>query len=442
MDIIKGAPTPGMSYDPNDPVYWDPQGLAQEIQRVFEICNGCRLCFNLCPSFPELFNALDRQDGDVRKLDAPTTDRVIDNCYQCKLCYVKCPYTPDDKHAFQLDFPRLMLRANFLRKKQRGIGLRERVLSRPELVGKLARLTPGLANWANRQPLLRAGLQFGLGIHKDKILPEFHRERFEDWYRKQPPPSGDPNRAVLFSTCFINYNHPDLGRDTMEVFSRNGIALGLPKQNCCGMPAMEAGDIELAKHLARDNVAALLPHVRAGRKVIAMNPTCSYMMRKEYAELLGTPEARDVAAAIMDPCEFLFQLKQEGKFNRDFRSTPGGVAYHVPCHLRAQNIGFRSRDLMRLIPQTTVKMVEQCCGHDGTWAMRKEFFPLSLLSGKKAFEQMQAVEAPVMATDCPLAAIQFQQAIGQRPIHPLQVLARAYRPGGFPQALDAPEEKV
>jgi Fe-S oxidoreductase len=355
---------------------------------------------------------------------------------------VKCPYTPDDKHEFQLDFPRLLLRAHALRQKERGIGLRDRLLSRPELLGKMAKLTPGLANWANRQPLLRAGLQMGLGIHKDKLLPEFHGESFEEWYRKQPAPAGDPNQAVLFSTCFVNYNHPGLGRDLMEVFSRNGIALGLPPQNCCGMPAMEAGDIELAKRLARQNVETLIPQVRAGKKVLAVNPTCSYMMRKEYGELVGTPEARQVAAAIMDPCEFLFQLKQQGKFNRDFRTTPELVAYHVPCHLRAQNIGFRSRDLMRLIPGTTVKMVEQCCGHDGTWAMRTEFFPLSLVTGKKAFEQMQAVEAKVMATDCPLAAIHFKQAIGQRPIHPIQVLARAYRADGFPKAIDPPQEKA
>jgi Fe-S oxidoreductase len=208
------------------------------------------------------------------------------------------------------------------------------------------------------------------------------------------------------------------------------------------MPAMEAGDIELAKRFARQNVEALLPQVQQGKKVVAVNPTCSYMMRKEYGELVGTPEARQVAAATMDPCEFLFQLKQEGKFNRDFRTTPELVAYHVPCHLRAQNIGFRSRDLMRLIPGTTVKMVEQCCGHDGTWAMRKEFFPLSLLSGKKAFDQMQAIEAKVLATDCPLAAIQFEQAIGQRPIHPIQVLARAYRSDGFPKVINPSEEKT
>jgi len=442
MDVIKGAPTKGLSYNPNDAVYWDPKGLGEEILRVFEICHGCRLCFNLCPSFPELFQAIDRHNGDVRALSGSEIDRVIDTCYQCKLCYVKCPYTPDDQHPFQLDFPRLLLRANSVRKRERGLGLRERVLSRPEALGKVARFTPRLANWANRQPLMRRALEKGLGIHKEKMLPEFHGEPFADWYRNQPSPAGDPTKAVLFTTCFVNYNNPDLGRDVVDVFSHNGIALGLPRQNCCGMPAMESGDIKLARRMARDNVAALLPHVQAGRKVLAINPTCSYMIRKEYGELVGTPEAREVAAATMDICEYLFQLKQDGKLNRDFRSTPESVAYHVPCHLKAQNIGFRSRDLMRLIPGTTVKMVDQCCGHDGTWAMRKEFFPLSMLAGKKAFEQMQASAAKVFATDCPLAAIQFHQAIGRRPIHPIQVLARAYRSDGFPKAIQVQTEKV
>jgi Fe-S oxidoreductase len=300
----------------------------------------------------------------------------------------------------------------------------------------MAALTPGLANWANRQPLLRTGLQCVVGIHKDKLLPEFHGEAFQDWYGKQPQPAGDAGKAILFTTCFVNYNNPGLGRDVIEVFSRNGIALGCPKQNCCGMPAMESGDIELARKMARANIETLVPHVRAGKKVLAINPTCSYMMRKEYGELVGSPEAREVGAATMDICEYLFQLKQEGKFNREFRSTPELVGYHVPCHLKAQNIGFRSRDLMRLIPGTTVKMVDHCCGHDGTWAMRKEFFPASLLAGRKAFDEMEATGASVLASDCPLAAIQFQQAIGRRPIHPIQVLARAYRSDGFPKAIE------
>ena len=427
----------GLTYDPNQPVYWDKAALAGEIDRIFEICHGCRLCFNLCPSFPELFNAVDRHDGQVRAITGAEQDRVIDTCYQCKICYVKCPYTPDDRHAFQLDFPRLLLRANALRRRERGFDLRSRMLARPELVGSIAGLTPRLTNWANRQPLLRVGLEKTLGIHREKILPEFHSETFEDWYRRQPAPAGDPAKAVLFTTCFVNHNNPQVARDAVEVYSRNGVSLGCPKQNCCGMPALESGDIELAKKLAVANVASLLPHAQAGKKIVAINPTCSYMLRKEYCELVGTADARVVAAASMDLCEFLWQRKQEGKLNRDFQSSPGRIGYHLPCHLKAQNIGFRSRDLMRLITGASVHLVEQCCGHDGTFAMKKEFFPLSMLAGRKSFDEMKEAEADALATDCPLAALQFEQALGRRPIHPIQVLARAYRPDGFPRKTDA-----
>ena len=436
MSHIKGEPTAGLSYNPNTPVYWESSALKQEFERVFEICNGCRLCFSLCPSFPALFNAVDRHEGDVRKLSSVEVDRVIDTCFQCKLCYVKCPYTDDDGHPFNLDFPRLLMRATAQRRRQRGGSLRSWILSRPELVGRIGGLTAGLANWANRNSAMRRLLQLTLGIHRGKQLPEFHGESFQTWYGRQPPPLGDPNQAVLFYTCFVNYNRPEIGKDAIKVFSKNGIALVCPKQNCCGMPALEAGDVELAKKLARSNVESLFPHARQGKKILAINPTCSYMLRKEYPELLGNEEARQVGLATQDLCEYLFSLKQAGRFCRDFLSTPTTIAYHLPCHLKAQNIGFRSRDILRLIPDTKVIMVDQCSGHDGTWAMKQEFFPLSEQAGKKAFDQMAAANAGVLASDCPLAAIQFEQALGKLPLHPIQVLARAYESGGFGKRIE------
>jgi Fe-S oxidoreductase len=439
--MANGEPTPGLSYNPNSPVYWDKNGLQQELERVFDICHSCRLCFNLCPSFFELFQAVDQHEGEARRLSKSEVDRVIDTCYQCKLCYLKCPYTPDDGHAYQLDFPRLLLRANAVRRSKRGLSLRALVLSHPELVGKIGGLTAPLANWANRQPWMRAILERTLGIHRDKILPTFYAQTFKDWLSRQPQPAGDTGKAVLFATCFVNHYHPQLGKDVIEVFAKNGISLSCPEQNCCGMPAMEAGDLKLAIKLARRNVTSLYPHVVAGKKVLAINPTCSFMIRREYPELVGTREARAVAGATHDLCEYLWELKQRGQFNRDFRSTPGNVAYHLPCHLKAQNIGFRSRDLMRLIPGTSVKLVDHCSGHDGTWAMKKEFFPLSMLAGKKAFEEMEAAQADVLVSDCPLAAVHFDQALGRRPMHPVQVLASAYREDGFPQCVPSNSQK-
>jgi glycerol-3-phosphate dehydrogenase subunit C len=205
------------------------------------------------------------------------------------------------------------------------------------------------------------------------------------------------------------------------------------------MPALDGGDVEFAQKQARANVAALLPLAREGFKIAAINPTCSRMMRREYPTLVGTPEAKELAAAVVDPGEVLYHLRRDGKFNRDFKSTPGKVAYHVPCHLKAQAVGLRGRDLLRQIPGAEVTTVDACTAHDGTWAMKREFFELSMKWGEKAFSGMREAEADFMATDCPLAAIQIEQGTGVRPLNPVELLARAYEPKGFAQPVPPPD---
>jgi Fe-S oxidoreductase len=433
VTVIKATPTDGLCYNPSDARYWDEGGLAKEIDRVFDICHGCRMCFNLCPSFPALFDAVDRHDGDVRKLDPQERDRVVDACFQCKLCYVKCPYTADDGHEFNLDFPRLLLRYTAQRAKRRGVGRRGRVLGNPMLLGKLGASMPPLANLANASALHRRFLEKLLGVHRKKKLPEFAAHTFERWLRRRKSPARGDHEVVLFHTCFVNFYNPELGRDTVEVLERNGATVCSPTQTCCGMPAMETGNVELARRQVRANVRALAPYAERGVKILAINPTCSYMLKKESVDLAGpdlAAQARKVAEATRDVCEHLFERKREERFDRAFKSSPGEIAYHVPCHLKAQNIGFRSRDMMRTIPDVSVRVVDRCCGHDGTWAMRTENFETSLAVGAPAFDEMKA--GGLMTTDCPLAAIQFEQATGVRPIHPVQVLARAYRGESFP----------
>lgn len=437
---IESRPTDGLTYNSTEPKYWDRAGLDQEVVRVFDICHGCRLCFNLCPSFPALFDAIDRKDGDVLALSAADKARVVDLCYGCKLCEIKCPYTPRDGHEFQLDFPRLILRARAVSAKDHGVKLRERLLGHPDQLGRLGALTPRLANRGCQQKFQRVMMEKLLGIHRDKLLPDFAAETFDKWLKRNPlpPVPADPAAKVaIFPTCFVNYYNPEPGKAAVEVFAKNRCALKCPKQNCCGMPALDGGDIEFARKEARTNVQSMLPLVRAGYKIAAINPTCSLTMRKEYPNLLPGDEVREFAAAVVDSHELLNDLRRAGKFNTDFQSTPGTVAYHVPCHLKAQGIGLRSRDLMRQIPGVEVTTVDACSAHDGTWAIKKEFFALSMKWGKKAFDGMRDAEARVMTTDCPLAAVQIEQAIGVRPIHPIEVLARAYRRGGFPDAVPA-----
>jgi Fe-S oxidoreductase len=436
---IKYQPTDGLTYDPDEARYWQPEMLRKEIERVFDICHGCRMCFKYCDSFPVMFDILDRvHDGDVRKMSAAETDSVVDACFQCKLCEVQCPYTPRDKHEFQLDFPKLVHRYQALRVQRDGVKMRDRLLGDPDAAGAAARASFGVANALNKVGLHRWFLEKVLGIDRRKLLPEFAGTTFERWAETQGRVVDEPGtETVLFPTCYVQNNEPQIGRDTLDVLGRNQVACGVVRGlECCGMPAWEHGDLASLREHAKANLDALMPHVEAGAKVLAINPTCSMMLRREYPELVAAEDrerAKDLAAAVRDPSEYLWSIRDEPRFNTDFKSTPGeSVAYHAPCHLRAQAIGFRGRDLLRKIPGVVPVMTMECCGHDGTYAMKVEGFEASQRVGKNAFEGMKAAEGEVWATDCPLAALQFAQHAGVKPMHPMSILARAYREDGFP----------
>ena len=437
---ISYLPTDGLSYNTNDPVYWNPESLQKEITRVFEICHGCRLCFKYCDTFPTLFSLLDtKHDGDVTKITGPETRTIMDACFQCKLCEVQCPYTPRDQHQFQLDFPKLVHRYDAQRARKEGLSLRDRLLGNPDRVGLMARLSLGLANLMNRLPLQRWLLEKLLGIHRQKKLPDFAASTFEKWADGQGL-TGDRKdcEVVLFQTCYVQNNEPEIGRDTVAVMRKNSVDLQCVKGlECCGMPRWEAGDLEGLRTQAKTNLDKLMPYVARGAKVVAINPTCSMMLRREYPELVAPEDrqrAQQLAQSVMDPSEYLWSIRNEPRFSTDFKSTPGSnVGYHAPCHLRAQAVGFKGRDLLRKIPGVVPKTVTECCGHDGTYAMKVEGFEPSKRVGERAFAGMKASEARVWSTDCPLAAIQFEQHAGVKPMHPMTILARAYREDGFPE---------
>ncbi len=445
---ISYLPTDGLSYDPSDPRYWLQEMLAKEVTRAFEICHGCRMCFKYCDSFPTLFDFIDnKHDGQVHAISAAETDAVMDACFQCKLCEVQCPYTPRDGHQFQLDFPRLAHRYQAVRTKEQGTSLRNKVLGDPDRAAGMARVSLGVANLLNRFKPQRWIMEKLLGIHRDKLLPNFAQTTFEKWARAQGKLRTEPGaEVVLFQTCFVQHNEPEIGRDVLDVLERNRVdAACVPGLKCCGMPAWEHGDLDTLRKNAHYNLDLLMPHVEAGAKVLVVNPTCSMMMRREYAELLEGEDrerAKKLAAAVQDNSEYLWSIRDQERFNTNFKSTPGAsVAYHTPCHLRAQAIGFKGRDLMRKIPGVTPRMVMECCGHNGTYAMRTEGFEASQRLGKRAFDGMKQAEAEVWSTECPLAAMQFEQHAGTKPMHPMSILARAYRDDGFKQRLQAPGEQ-
>jgi Fe-S oxidoreductase len=435
---ISAQPTNGLSYDPSEAKYWDEAGLRAEVERAFELCNSCRMCFKYCDSFPDLFKLLDEKHaGDPRKVSVEETDRVMDQCFQCKLCEVECPYTPRIGHAFNLDFPELVHRYKAVRAKKRGIKLRERVLGDPDLAGRMARMSFGMANTMNRVAAHRWFMEKVLGVHRDKLLPDFASETFEAWAAStgRVRAAGAGDEAVLFPTCYVQNNEPQIGRDALEVLDRNSVPTACAKGlACCGMPAWESGNLDEARRRAEHNLDILEPYVDAGAKVLAINPTCSMTMREKWPKWFEgalRTRARKVADAVKDPCDHLWSIREEPRFQKEVASKPASIAYHAPCHLRVQRTGLRARDLFRRIFGAPITPVMECCGHDGTYAMKVEGFEPSQRAGANSFRDMRAADAQAWSTDCPLAAIQFQQHAGAKPMHPLTILAKAYRGESF-----------
>ncbi len=414
----------------------DRKIVEQETRRIFEVCDGCRRCLNLCPSFNTLLDRIDTVESDIDKLIPVDTRQVVDECYYCKLCYNHCPYTPP--HQFEIDFPRLMFAWKRIYAQERTPSLRDRLLVRTEWNGKIGSWVAPLANWAMGNRVIRRLMQAFMGVHHDRAVVRFHSETFPRWWARRSPavstsvPSEPVARVALFSSCTVDYHCPGIGRAVVQVLEKNGIEVVRPEaQQCCGMPYVENGDLASIRAKAESNLAVLDPWIARGYDVIAPVPSCSLMLKREYPDFLNTDRAKRVAERTFDICEYLMKLHRQGKLDTDFVWTPGRIAYHVPCHLRDQNIGFKSKELLELTG-ARVEAIERCSGHDGTWGVKQEFFQLSMKIAGKLTRQIEEVKPDLVVTDCPLAGVQIDQAAA-RPsstLHPIQIVARAY---GLPQ---------
>ena len=420
-----------MPYDPRDPAYFDMAAAEKELARVTELCDGCRRCYRLCTSFDYMLDvAVDGNDGDISKVTSADYRKIVDLCWQCKLCYNHCPYTPP--HKWDIDFPRLMLRAKAARARKEGVTRQDAWLGNVDAVGSLGCAVAPLSNWANGFKPHRVLLEAVVGIDRSRNLPRFHRKTFARWFRERGGgrvPAGRP--VALFYSCSVNYNEPQVGRDAVAVLERNGCAVSCPEQVCCGMPYLDGGDMAAATGNAQRNIDALLPAVEAGAEILVPQPTCSYVLKKDYPMLVPGAAAEKVAGATRDVFEYLAARHRQGTLSTDFPGPkPGRVAYQVPCHLRAQNMGFKTRDVLQLVPGTQVSVVEKCTAMDGTWGMKKEHYPISLEYARKAVREMEASAPDTFMTDCTLSALQIEAVRGQRPAHPLALLREAY---GLPE---------
>jgi len=434
------------TYDPFDQAYLDEPALRQEMDRVFDLCHGCRLCFKYCTAFPTLFEFIDAHDDqDSKKMTPAQQDTVVDECFNCKLCYINCPYTPG-QHEWELDFPRLMLRAKQARHHHGQVALRDRVtdkiLGSTDLLGRVGSASAPVANAVMGTPdsMPRKLVEKVTGVSAQRILPPYVRERFSSWFAKRPEfkpqnPNGD---ALIFTTCQVEYSETGVGKDLVKVAERNDIRCSVPEgQQCCGAPFLHEGDLKSFRKQAEGNVRVLADAVRAseakGEKatVVVSQPTCGYVLKKDYVDYLSGPLRQDaqlVAQNTMDASEYLMSIHKQtdGGLDVNFAGeVPEKVTYHAPCHLRAQNVGLKSRDLIKLTGAKPT-VVAECSGIDGMWGLRETNVEISTKVAKKMVSAIERAGNDVVVGDCSLANGAIVEQTGSTPMHPVQFMARAY----------------
>jgi Fe-S oxidoreductase len=414
-----------MTVNPKESRYWDMEDLNKELHRVYDICHQCRLCWNLCPSFSELFKFIDEKHNEVGGLTRVELNRVSDLCYQCKLCFVKCPYT--QPHQWDVDVPRMLLRDKAVRVKKEGPKMEDRILGNPDRIGKTACSMAPLANWANHNFMARKIIAATMGIHEKRNLPDFQSTSFEAWYRKREQPLRSEKKVGFFYSCFVNYYAVEQGIAAVEVLEKNGYEVFAPEQVCCGMPYLDGGEVEKATKNMEENIKNFKPLVDSNVPILSIGPTCSYVLKNEFAFFTQDPAAEKMGKQTKDLCEFLVELKSRNELNTEYKNTePSRIAYQIPCHLRAQNMGYKSMEVLSTIPNVKIELIEQCSAMDGTWGMKKEYFELSLKVARKLFRELEQVEPEEVVTDCPLSAMQIEYGTKKKPMHPAQVLHRAY----------------
>lgn len=423
--------------DWRNPEFYSEAAVLEEMHRVYDICHTCRRCFNLCNAFPTLFDAIDA--SETAELDSvPKTVywEVVDQCYLCDMCFLtKCPYVPP--HPFNLDFPHLMLRAKAIKFRDGTPKFRDKVLSNTDAMGKLASIPVVVqtVNAALKSPAARKMIDSSFGIHKDRLLPEYTSHTF----RKTAAPRADfpvadgpsaPGKVAIYSTCFINYNEPDIGHDLLKVLAHNGIPATLvEKEACCGMPKLELGDLAGVEKLKNHNIPQLAALARAGYAIVTPVPSCTLMYKQELPLLFpDDPEVKAVAEAMFEPFEYFMARAHDGLLKFDFTQSLGKVSWHVACHYRVQNFGQKTRELFEKIPDTTVNVVERCSGHDGTWGVKSEFFEASMKIGAPVFKKMASSQPDYICSDCTIAARQIEQGLAGsvRKEHPISLLRIAY----------------
>lgn len=427
--------------DWKNPDFHNEEKCLDELGRIFDICHGCRRCVSLCNSFPTLFDLVDESStGEVDGVDRKDYMKVVDQCYMCDLCYMtKCPYTPP--HEWNVDFPHSMLRAKAIKFEKGEIGAAERFLASTDVHGQFAGIpvVVQVVNAVNKTKLARALMESTLGVDKNAWMPSFATKKFRSGAEKShdyavKDGAKTPGKVAIYSTCYVNYNEPGIGHDLLKVLDHNEIPYVLvDKEKCCGMPKLELGDLEGVNASKEANIPVLAKYAKDGYAILSAIPSCTLMFKQEIP--LMYPQDNDVKAvqeAMWDPFEYLIARKKDGLLKTDFKQPLGKVSYHIPCHGRVQNIGRKTEEFLKLVPETVVNTVERCSGHAGTYGVKKAHHQTAMKIGKPVFKAMAKDQPDYISSDCQLAGHHIEQGMQENDLpasklaHPLTLARKAY----------------
>lgn len=424
--------------------FYDETELDKELRRVFDICHGCRRCFNLCDSFPTLFDLIDEtSSGELDEVKSDDFPKVVDECTLCDLCFInKCPYVPP--HEFDVDFPHLMLRHRAVQAKKHGLGFVEKQISKTDQVGAVASKIAPVVNWVtstSNKPIRKA-IELVAGIDAKVNLPTYSNKTLCQQVKinscavnADGPAYGE--KVALFATCFGNYNNPAIGQAARQVLAHQGINAEVVYPGCCGMPLFEKGDLRAVAEQAEKISTAFAPYLEENIPIISIIPSCSLMLKSEWALLLPKNElVQRLSKQVMDISEYIMHLHKKYSLTKGLQPLENkAVTLHLACHSRAQNIGAKAAEMLRLIPDLTVQILERCSGHGGTWGLMKEHFQTALKVGKPTAKQALSADNPLILSECPLAAkhilqgmqLQDEKAHEYTTMHPIELMAKSYR---------------
>jgi glycerol-3-phosphate dehydrogenase subunit C len=428
----------------SDPDFTDPEKIDEELRRVFDICHTCRRCFNLCDSFPRLFDLIDESEsGELDTVDSADFKPVVDACTLCDMCFmVSCPYVPP--HEFNIDFPHLMLRYRAAELDQGKGDAMVKQLTETDRNGRLAGKVAGLCNWASDtgNTMTRPVMEKVAGVHRQAALPKFHGKTFQRRAKAEPPEVNSEapahgRKVALYATCFVNYNNPDIGMAARAVLAKNGVETEIVYPSCCGMPQLERGDLARVAKQAKRVAGEMAGWIDRGYDIVALTPSCALMLKFEWPLILpGDETVKRLSEATFDITEYVVDIARKEGLAEGLRPLPGGVALHMACHARAQNIGHKAAEMLRLLPEADLQVIERCSGHGGSWGVHKDNFEVALKIGRPAARQAAEGGKTYLASECPLAGVHLLQTLERldgapgpadgRAHHPIELFARAY----------------